>query len=64
MSEDKVIDFLRGRFAHIDERFDRVELKLDKLTTRTSAVEREVGALHRNIADGKLQMRPRPAFSG
>src|SRR6516164_1543114 len=51
MSEDKVIDFLRGRFAHIDERFDRVELKLDKLTTRTSAVEREVGALHRNIAE-------------
>jgi hypothetical protein len=27
-SEDKVIDFLRGRFAHIDERFDRMELKL------------------------------------
>jgi len=51
MSEDKVIDFLRGRFTHIDERFDRIELQLDELTTRTNSVEREVGALHRDIAE-------------
>ena len=36
----EVLDFLRGRFARRDERFDRVERQLDEVTTWLGAVER------------------------
>jgi len=46
MSEDKVIDYLRGRFARIDERFDAVDRKLDELVQRVGKLERQVAELH------------------
>jgi hypothetical protein len=42
----EVLDFLRTRFARLDDRFDRVERKLDEVITRLSAVERDVAGLH------------------
>jgi hypothetical protein len=33
----EVLDFLRPPFARLDERFDRVECKLDEVITRLSA---------------------------
>jgi archaellum component FlaC len=46
----EVLDFLRARFARQDERLDRMEGKLDEVSTRLGAVERDVEGLHDGLA--------------
>ena len=46
----EVLDFLRARFARLDERFDRVERKLDEVITCLAVVERDVAGLPGGVA--------------
>ncbi|HEY1261440.1 MAG TPA: hypothetical protein VGF34_19495 [Stellaceae bacterium] len=48
MSEDKIIDFLRGRFARIDERFDRIERRLELVGESAQPIVPDPDHLHDN----------------
>ena len=42
----EILDFLRACFGRIDDRFDRIDQKLDEVVTRLGRLEREVAGLH------------------
>ena len=43
------MDFLRGRFARLDDRFDRIDHKLDEVITRLGIVERDVAGMRMDL---------------
>jgi hypothetical protein len=50
MSEDRVLDSLRERFARIDERFDAIDRKLDEIGTRVSSLQYHCAGFQRGTA--------------
>ena len=45
-----VLDFLRGRFARLDDRLDRFDRKLDEVVTRLGVLQRKVAGIELDYA--------------
>ena len=59
MSDEKngaILDFLRGRFARLDDRLDRIDHKLDEVITRLGIVERDVAGIKMDFAAMNLRL--------
>jgi hypothetical protein len=46
----EILDCLRARFGRMDERFDRIDYKLDEFVPRLGRLERGVAAFHTDFA--------------
>ncbi len=50
MTEAEILDFLRTRFAKIEDRLDSIDSKLEELTHRLSLVEIGQASMRRDLA--------------
>ncbi len=52
----EIIDFLRVRFARVDDALQRIDQRLDELTGRAGRMERMMADLHVQMAEHSIRM--------